>query len=77
MTKVKAHLLQPTSSDAGSYIGMRDVKWESIVEGELTGKNNNTLLVKGEEFIRVGGDPEMFVPELVYLWGCFLLEEEL
>lgn len=64
-------LLQPTSTDAGIYSGMVDVEWEGIVEGEYMDTKKNSILVRGDEFIRLGGCPKSFKGNRLHIWGCF------
>ena len=64
-------ILQPTSSDGGEYIGMVDVVWKSVVEGEFIDSRNNSIYVKGEEFIKIGGCPEAFKGNFKHIWGAF------
>lgn len=66
-------LLQPTSTDAGHYTGMVDVVWESVVEGEFINDKENSIYVRGEEFIRIGGCPKAFKGNYRHVWGCFEL----
>lgn len=73
--KVKAKLLQPLSTDAGSYIGLRNVNWEEkhIAEGILKDK---ALILEGSEFIKIGGDADVFKPKVKYIWGSYEIIEE-
>ncbi len=67
MTTIK--LLKPLSTDAGEYGGMKNVNWGCDIQGTLTGKDNKTIMIKGSEFIRVGGSVDAFTPEVDYMWA--------
>lgn len=69
MTKFK--ILETTSTDAGSYSGMREFEWGSEVEGEYINAKQNSIYVLGSEFIRLGCLESAFKPEVKYMWGCF------
>ncbi|BAV80964.1 hypothetical protein [Vibrio phage RYC] len=67
----KFKILEPTSTDAGTYGGMRDVEWEAQVDAEYINEKQNSIYVSGEEFIRIGGCPKAFNPKHKYMWGTF------
>ena len=76
---MKVKMLKPTSSDAGVYGGMAHFEWDSVVEAQWIDLSmasdpynpKNGVLVKGVEFIRLGGSTEAFKAEYDYMWGTF------
>ena len=76
---MKVKMLKPTSSDAGVYGGLSNFEWNSIVDAQwiashMTSNPSNTkngVLIKGGEFIRLGGCTEVFKAECDYMWGTF------
>lgn len=67
-------LLQPPSTDAGKYSGMKDFDWENnAVEGVYMNDKKNGIYVLGEEFIRFNACPEAFKQgqNVLFSWGCF------
>lgn len=73
MPTIKAKIYQPISSDAGTYEALKHLDLSSgiLVEGTLTGKDDTTLLISGDEFIRIGGLEEGFSKKIDYMWGAF------
>ena len=80
---MKVKILKPTSSDAGNYGGMGYFEWNSVVEAQWIDPHmasdpsnpKNGVLVKGAEFIRLGGSTEAFKAEYSYMWGTFEVVE--
>lgn len=68
---MKFKIKKPLSTDAGSYGGMQDVVWGSIVEAVYQSDKKTCILVSGKEMINIGGLPESFNVNYKYLWGCF------
>lgn len=68
---LKFRILKPQSTDAGSYIGMREFQWEGVVEARYCDEKENSIFVLGSEFIRLGGCDKCFNPYLEYMWGSF------
>jgi hypothetical protein len=68
---MKFKILETTSSDAGSYSGMKNIAYGQIVEGVYCDAKQNSIYVKGDEFIRIGGDPSTFDPSRLYMYGDF------
>lgn len=70
---MKFLLRQPPSGDAGVYSGMgEEFQWDLPVEGRINPKDKRGILVKGSEFIRLGGTPEAFkYPKEEYIWGTW------
>ena len=81
---MKVKMLKPTSSDAGVYGGMKEFEWNSIVDAQWIASHmasdpsnpKNGVLIKGEEFIRLGGSTEAFKAEYDYMWGTFEVIEK-
>ena len=81
---MKVKMLKPTSSDAGVYGGMSNFQWDSVVEAQWIDPRmapdpynpKNGVLVKGSEFIRLGGCSEAFKAECDYMWGTFEVVEK-
>lgn len=71
MLKVK--LLPPTSTDAGTYccLDKSTFQWETPVQAVWLSSKKKGVLVKGREFIRLGGDASAFKEDIDYIWGCF------
>ncbi len=59
------------SADAGSYGGMKGVVYGQEVEATYANSKQNSILVSGEEFVRIGGCEKAFNPNYLYLWGDF------
>jgi len=75
---MKFKLTPPPSTDAGTYsaIDKESFQWNTPVEGVYQCPNKKGILVLGEEFIRLGGNPNMFKSDIPYIWGCFEEVEE-
>jgi hypothetical protein len=67
----KFQILQPTSTDAGTYNSMKDFEWEGVVEGEYIDERKKGIYVRGDEFIRLGGCPEAFAGNFKHHWGTY------
>jgi hypothetical protein len=74
MEILKVKLIKPSGTDSGDYTGLSSVDWDTriTVEGILDSK---ALIVKGSEFIRIGGDASVFKPDVDYIWGSYDLIE--
>lgn len=72
---MKVKILKPVSTDAGFYTGMgEDFQWGGVVEAEWLDERKNGVLVKGSEFLRLGGATGAFRHiDKGYIWGCFEL----
>lgn len=70
---MKFKILENTSSEAGDYVGMKDVIYGSIVEAEYICSKKNGVYIKGDEMIRIGGDEKAFNPKYKYTWADFEL----
>lgn len=68
---MKFKVLENTSSEAGAYIGMKDVIYGSTVDGEYICSKQNGIFVQGDEMIRIGGDPKAFNIKYKYTWADF------
>lgn len=44
---------------------------ESVVEGEFIDAKQNSIYVRGSEFIKIGGCPEVLKGNLKHVWGVF------
>lgn len=65
-------LTKPTSSEGGRYNGIAsDFQWNTPVDAVYLCPKKKGVIVKGSEFIRLGGLPECFEEERDYIWGCF------
>ncbi|QXN60101.1 hypothetical protein KUA24_34 [Vibrio phage HNL01] len=76
---MKVKLLPTNSSDAGDYLGTRNVDWDNaIVEARYATEKENSILVSSDEFIRVGGCPDAFNKGkgYDYLYGNFEVLED-
>lgn len=78
---MKFKLTPPTSSDAGSYSGLRGFDWENnAVSGVYINDKQNSIYVSGKDFIKHGGCPETFCVgadgnDKLYCWGTFEIIE--
>ena len=69
---MKFKIIKPVGGDAGFYTGIPDdFKWESIIEAEYQDNGKRGILVRGDEFIKLGGCPEAFKGKRIHLWGTF------
>jgi hypothetical protein len=50
---------------------MKDFTYGQVVEATYANDKQNSILVKGSEFIRIGGCNKAFNPDHLYLWGDF------
>lgn len=73
---MKVLLQENHSHDAGSYLAMKDVVYDQEVEARYINEKKQGVLIKGSEFIRVGGDDKVFKPDIDYTWGNFDVIEE-
>jgi len=79
MSKIIVKVVKPISADTGTYGGMKDVIWGSEVDArwikpEMASDPENPkhgVMIRGEEFIRIGGCPEAFKGNYEHLWGTF------
>lgn len=71
MTKIK--LTKPFDTECTPHAGVANVKWGSEVEARVVTPEGKRpcAFIKGSEFIRVGGNPDMFTPDNEYMWGFF------
>lgn len=80
---MKVKVIKPVSADAGTYGGMKDVEWGSVVEARWirpemaseSDKPTNGVMIRGDEFIRIGGCPEAFKGNHEHMWGTFEVVE--
>ena len=72
---MKIILQENYSHDAGNYTAMRDVVYNQEVEVRYINEKKQGVLIKGSEFIRVGGDDKVFKPNVDYTWGNFEVME--
>ncbi len=70
---MKFKLTSPPSTDAGTYCGIdkESFQWNTPVEAVYQCSKKKGILILGEEFIRLGGSPDMFKSGIPYIWGCF------
>lgn len=71
---MKVKILDPSlgaGAGDGVYGGMTKVRWGEVVEAQNSEKDPRAVLVKGSEFIAIGGDTEAFLPDVTYIWGTF------
>lgn len=70
---MKVRILKPPSGDAGVYTGIgEDFQFGETVEAVWLDKKKSGILVKGSEFIRLGGSIDAFKhPDKEYIWGSF------
>ncbi|AUR89096.1 hypothetical protein NVP1121O_068 [Vibrio phage 1.121.O._10N.286.46.C4] len=68
-------ITENTSGDAGHYPSMENFRYGNEVEGEYMRGTTKGILVKGSEFIRLGGCDKVFVPDRQYTWGRFEVVE--
>ena len=54
---------------------MKDVVYDQEVEARYINEKKQGVLIKGSEFIRVGGDDKVFKPDVDYTWGNFEVVE--
>ena len=73
---MKVILQENHSQDAGNYSGMKNVRYGEVVEARYINEKKQGVLIKGSEFIRVGGDDKVFKPDVDYTWGNFEVVEE-
>ena len=75
---MKAKLLKPANTDSGKYTGMTDTfQYNEPVECRWLSSKEKGILVRGSEFIRLGGDTESFLhPDKEYIWGLYEIIEE-
>ena len=73
---MKVKILEPTSTDAGTYGGMKNFQWEGVVDAEWMSDKKKGVYVKGSEFIRLGGCTEAFKHgKFKHAWGSFEIIE--
>ena len=74
--ELKVKLLEPISTDAGTYGGMKDFQWGEVVEAVWMNDKRKGVYVKGSEFIRLGGCTEAFKHgKFKHAWGSFEIVE--
>ena len=64
-------LSAPESAECGNYPSMKNISWGSEVEGEYCNHKQDSIFVKGEELVRVGGCPQNFTTGRKYMLGYF------
>lgn len=67
----KFKILKPVSTDAGVYGGLKDFPYGNIISAEYIDSKQKGIIIKGDEFIKLGACGKCFNSETDYIWGSF------